>query len=86
MPEMDGHQATTEIRKDPGNAEIPIVAITARAMEGDRDECFRSGMNDYISKPVRAQTLATVLARWLPRQQPLEMCVPVAAGISKSSD
>jgi len=86
MPEMDGHQATIEIRKGPGNAEIPIVAITARAMEGDRDECFRSGMNDYISKPVRAQTLATVLARWLPRQQPLEMCVPVAAGISKSSD
>jgi CheY-like chemotaxis protein len=86
MPEMDGYQATAEIRRDPDYAEIPIVAMTARAMEGDRDECLRSGMNDYVSKPVRAQTLATVLARWLPPQQPLEMRVPVAAGIPKSSD
>lgn len=77
MPELDGYQATAAIRKNPDYAEIPIIAMTARAMKEDRDECFRAGMNDYISKPVRREALATVLARWLPSQQPTEIQVPV---------
>jgi len=66
MPEMDGYGATAEIRKNAAYAGVPIIAMTARAMEGDRDECLRLGMNDYVSKPVRPQTLADALARWLP--------------------
>ena len=70
MPVMDGFEATTRIR-DPlstvRNHVIPIIAMTARAMQGDREECLAAGMNDYLSKPVNPQALAEVLDRWLPR-------------------
>jgi PAS domain S-box-containing protein len=65
MPVMDGFEATRRIRESiqPG---IPIIAVTADAMSGDRDRCLSKGMNDYISKPVDLGQLADVLARWLP--------------------
>jgi CheY-like chemotaxis protein/HPt (histidine-containing phosphotransfer) domain-containing protein len=65
MPVMDGFEATRRIREtiQPG---IPIIAVTADAMSGDRDRCLSKGMNDYISKPVDLGQLADVLARWLP--------------------
>ena len=70
MPEMDGLEATRLIR-DPRSAvqrhEVPIVAMTAHAMEGDRERCLEAGMNDYVAKPVSAQALADALERWLPR-------------------
>ncbi len=70
MPEMDGLEATRRIR-DPRSAvrqhEIPIVAMTAHAMRGDRERCLEAGMNDYVTKPVSAQALADALERWLPR-------------------
>jgi signal transduction histidine kinase/ActR/RegA family two-component response regulator len=69
MPDMDGLEATRTIR-DPGSGVIdpmvPVIAMTAYAMQGDRDKCLAAGMNDYIPKPVSPQQLAEVLEKWLP--------------------
>lgn len=67
MPEMDGFQATHEIRKAEvlSGRRVPIIAMTANAMEGDRDKCIAAGMDDYISKPVDPRKLQDVLSRWL---------------------
>jgi PAS domain S-box-containing protein len=69
MPKMDGLEATAHIR-DPQsgvlNHRIPIVAMTAHAMQGDRERCLKAGMNDYVTKPVSPQALADALTRWLP--------------------
>jgi len=71
MPEMDGFEATRLIR-DPGSPVkdhgIPIIAMTAHAMQGDRERCLLAGMNDYISKPVSPTALAEILDRWLPEE------------------
>jgi HPt (histidine-containing phosphotransfer) domain-containing protein len=68
MPVMDGLEATIEIRKgtDESVSRIPVIAMTANAMQGDKDRCLAAGMNDYISKPVAASALAKVLDKWLP--------------------
>ena len=67
MPEMDGYDATRAVRaSEAAWHQIPIIAMTAAALASDRDRCFASGMNDYISKPVQQEELARVLARWLP--------------------
>ncbi len=69
MPEMDGLEATRLIR-DPRSAvpdhQIPIIAMTAHALQGDRDNCLSAGMSDYVSKPVSPQALAAALEKWLP--------------------
>ena len=69
MPGMDGFEATSEIRRREGEwAHHPIIAMTASAMQGDRERCFVVGMDDYISKPVQPAALDRVLQRWLDRQ------------------
>lgn len=68
MPEMDGYQATEAIRGSKVLSEkssIPIIAMTANAMSGDREKCLRSGMNDYISKPLEPQDLLDMVEKWL---------------------
>jgi len=68
MPEMDGLETTARVRgwkAGAQNAAIPIIALTAHARSVDRERCLRAGMNDYLSKPIDAQELARVLARWL---------------------
>ncbi|NCF29768.1 MAG: response regulator [Gammaproteobacteria bacterium] len=66
MPELDGFQATARIRSLPGKtANIPIIAITANAMHGDRERCLAAGMNDYISKPIGKDELLDKAATWL---------------------
>ncbi|MFO7917244.1 MAG: PAS domain S-box protein [Anaerolineae bacterium] len=70
MPEMDGYGATRVIR-DPDSGvldhDIPIVAMTAHALKGDRERCLEAGMDDYLPKPVQPQELARVIGRWLPQ-------------------
>ena len=66
MPVMDGYQATFEIRTHEKklNIKTPIVALTANALEGDKERCLASGMDDYLSKPFKQKTLQAVLSRW----------------------
>ncbi|OUS29234.1 hypothetical protein A9Q99_08960 [Gammaproteobacteria bacterium 45_16_T64] len=69
MPEMDGYEATIKIRNDASgrhNANIPIIAMTANAMKGDRERCLEAGMSDYLSKPVDPDELEKKLLEWLP--------------------
>jgi signal transduction histidine kinase/CheY-like chemotaxis protein len=68
MPEMDGYEATATIRSRQSstiNHKVPIIALTAHAMQGDRDKCFRAGMDDYLRKPVRPKELDEMLNQWL---------------------
>jgi signal transduction histidine kinase/DNA-binding response OmpR family regulator len=69
MPEMDGYEATRAIRKNlTGLPHLPIIAMTANAMKGDREKCLDAGMDDYISKPIEPETLKKVLETWVPKQ------------------
>ena len=67
MPEMDGLDTTREIRTIPGRKDLPIIAVTAKAMKGDRDRCLEAGAWDYLSKPVDTEQLLAVLRLWLQR-------------------
>jgi two-component system sensor histidine kinase/response regulator len=64
MPEMDGYEATRQIRAR-GFSSIPIIAMTANAMKGDRELCLEAGMSDYISKPIKRDIIFQVLGKWL---------------------
>jgi CheY-like chemotaxis protein len=65
MPEMDGLEATRQIRKDRSLQNVPIIALTALAMAGDREFCLAAGMNDYMSKPIKMQELADMIEKHL---------------------
>ena len=68
MPEMDGYETTRAIRQDKRFAGVRIIAMTANAMEGDREKCLSAGMDDYLSKPTRIDVLKNVLSRCLSRE------------------
>jgi hypothetical protein len=65
MPEMDGYQTMRAIRKIPQFRTLPIIALTAKAMKGDRDKCIEAGASDYVTKPVDLEQLFSVMRVWV---------------------
>ena len=67
MPEMDGYQTIENIRRNPAYRRLPIIALTAKAMKGDREKCMEAGASDYLAKPVNTEQLLSALRMWLHR-------------------
>ncbi|MCC2682272.1 MAG: multi-sensor hybrid histidine kinase [Nitrosospira multiformis] len=86
MPEMDGFEATAALRRrSDSKSRLPVIAVTAQAMQGDRERCLRAGMDDYISKPVKLEDFAAALKRWMPgREQGQKNETPPTARHEKS--
>ncbi|MEK1941927.1 MAG: response regulator [Pseudomonas sp.] len=67
MPEMDGYEATAEIRKNPRWRKLPVIAVTAKAMKDDQDRCLQAGANDYLAKPIDLDRLFSLIRVWMPK-------------------
>jgi CheY-like chemotaxis protein len=67
MPQMDGYQTIGVIRDNPAFRRLPIIALTAKAMKGDREKCLEAGASDYLAKPVNTEQLLLAIRMWLHR-------------------
>ena len=67
MPEIDGLDATRHIRRRPGLSDLPIVALTAKALPGDRERCLEAGCSDFATKPIGPEALVALLLKWMRR-------------------
>ncbi len=67
MPQMDGYQTIAAIRENPSFRRLPIIALTAKAMKGDREKCLEAGASDYLAKPVNTEQLLLAIRMWLHR-------------------
>jgi two-component system sensor histidine kinase/response regulator len=85
MPDMDGYQTSRHIRHirhgalAARNPDVPIIALTAHAMQGDREKCIAAKMDDYLTKPIDPQSLKTTLLKWLDRSHPIAKTEPATA-------
>ncbi|MCU7960493.1 MAG: PAS domain S-box protein [gamma proteobacterium symbiont of Bathyaustriella thionipta] len=86
MPELDGYQATVKIRRNPHLSELPIIAMTAHAMQGDREKCLAAGMDDYLSKPIDPDELDQILGRWIKRSTAVAHKTPKDKAATASQD
>ena len=80
MPEMDGYETMKQIRQRPELGDIPLIAVTAKAMKGDRQKCLDAGASDYIAKPVDIELLLALLRVWVSRAR--EATVAAATSVS----
>jgi two-component system sensor histidine kinase/response regulator len=90
MPDMDGIECTSRIRKleEGTGTHVPIIAVTARALDGDSEKCLKAGMDDYLSKPFSSEDFRRILLKWTydPARPNLMILPPRANDVSKSSN
>ena len=86
MPVMDGLTATKEIRKESHLKDLPVVAMTANAMQGDRDRCIAAGMNDHVAKPIEPEDLWKALLKWIKPRHRLSTKLPDKTRIEQEAD
>jgi CheY-like chemotaxis protein len=85
MPDMDGYETMRQIRGRPPIADTPLVAVTAKAMKGDRQKCLDAGASDYIAKPVDIDLLLALLRVWIGRSRSARIAVDDVAGGDKKA-